>query len=152
MNAAALSAIAALGGTALGGLTPLISNYLIQKGLTKRELLTRELAVRQTVYVDFIQFATKVYVSATTKQLDDGDVDELIGLYALVSRIRLFASKPVIEAAEDFATRVTKLYGEQALSIQDLRNATLIPHVDPLNGFSCRCREEMRAFLGNGKY
>jgi hypothetical protein len=59
VNAAALSAIAALGGTALGGLTPLISNYLIQKGLTKRELLTRELAVRQTVYVDFIQFATK---------------------------------------------------------------------------------------------
>jgi hypothetical protein len=152
MNAAALSAIAALGGTAIGGLTPLISNYLIQKGLTKRELLTRELAVRQTVYVDFIQFATKVYVSATTKQLDDGDVDELIGLYALVSRIRLFASKPVIDAAEEFATRVTKLYGEQALSIQDLRNATLTPHVDPLNGFSCRCREEMRAFLGSGKY
>jgi hypothetical protein len=150
MDTAALSALAALGGSALGGITPLVSNYLIQKGMTKRELLTRELAVRQTVYVEFIQFATKVYVSATTKQLDEGDVDDLIGLYALVSRIRLFASKPVIEAAEAFAMKITKLYGEQALSIQDLRNATLAPHVDPLNGFSSRCREEMRIFLGNG--
>jgi len=147
----ALSALAALGGSALGGITPLVSNYLIQKGLTKRELLTRELSVRQTVYVEFIQFATKVYVSATTKQLDEGATDELIGLYALVSRIRLFASKPVIKAAEEFATRVTKLFGEQALSIQDLRDATLAPHVDPLNEFSTECREEMRFFLGSGK-
>lgn len=149
MDTAALSALAALGGSALGGITPLVSNYLIQKGLTKRELLTRELAVRQTVYVEFIQFATKVYVSATTKELDEGDVDELIGLYALVSRIRLFASDPVIEAAEQFATHVTKLYGEESLSIEDLRNVTLTPHVDPLNGFSIRCREEVRIFLGS---
>ena len=71
MNPATLSALAALGGSALGGITPLISNFLIQRGLTKRELLTRELAERQALYADFIQFATKVYVSATTKQLDE---------------------------------------------------------------------------------
>jgi hypothetical protein len=34
MNTAALSAFAALGGSALGGITPLMSNYLIQRGLT----------------------------------------------------------------------------------------------------------------------
>ena len=32
MNPAALSALATLGGSALGGLTPLVSNYLIQRG------------------------------------------------------------------------------------------------------------------------
>jgi hypothetical protein len=37
MNTAALSALAALGGSALGGITPLVSNYLIQRGLTRRE-------------------------------------------------------------------------------------------------------------------
>jgi hypothetical protein len=73
MNTAALSALAALGGSALGGITPLVSNYLIQRGLTRRELLSRELADRQTLYAEFIQFATKVYVSASTKQLDDMD-------------------------------------------------------------------------------
>jgi len=150
MNTATLSALAALGGSALGGITPLVSNYLIQKGLVKREMLSRELAERQTLYADFIQFATKVYVNATTKQLDD--VDDLIALYALVSRIRLLASEPVIGAAEQFATRVTRRYGEKALSIEDLRNETLTPHVDPLHDFSTLCRQEMRAFLSKGSY
>jgi hypothetical protein len=150
MNAAELSALAALGGSALGGITPLVSNYFIQRGLTQRELLSRELAERQTLYSEFIQYATKVYVSAATRQLED--LDELVVLYALVSRIRLFASNPVIEAAEEFATRVTKRYGEKDLSMEDLRNATLTPHADPLNVFSTRCREEMRAFLRNGSY
>jgi hypothetical protein len=150
MNTATLSALAALGGSALGGITPLISNYLIQRGLTKRELLGRELAERQTLYADFIQFATKVYVTATTKNLDD--VDDLVALYALVSRIRLFASEPVIEAAEQFAARVTKRYGEAALSMEDLRSATLAPHVDPLHDFSSLCRQEMRVFLSKGQY
>ena len=150
MNPATLSALAALGGSALGGITPLISNYLIQRGLTKRELLSRELADRQTLYADFIQFATKVFVIATTKQLDD--MDDLIALYALVSRIRLFASEPVISAAEQFAARVTKRYGEASLSIEDLRNVTLSPHVDPLHDFSSLCRQEMRMFLNRGVY
>jgi len=150
MNTATLSAVAALSGSALGGITPLISNYLIQRGLTNRELLSRELADRQTLYADFIQFATKVYVNATTKDLDN--VDDLIALYALVSRMRLFASEPVIGAAEQFATRVTKRYGEPSLSIQDLRNETLSPHVDPLNDFSSLCRQEMRSLLPKGSY
>lgn len=150
MNPATLSALAALGGSALGGITPLISNFLIQRGLTKRELLTRELAERQTLYSDFIQFATKVYVNATTKQIDDSD--DLIALYAMVSRIRLFASEPVIGAAEQFAAHVTKRYGEASLSIEDLRNVTLSPHVDPLHDFSSLCRQEMRMFLNRGVY
>jgi hypothetical protein len=150
MNTATLSALAALGGSALGGITPLISNYLIQRGLTKRELLSRELADRQTLYAEFIQFSTKAYVNATTKQLDDAG--DLIALYALVSRIRLFASEPVITAAEQLATRVTRRYGEAALTMEDLKTQTLSPHVDPLHDFSTLCRQEMRAFLSGGSY
>ena len=94
-------------------------------------------------------------MSATTKSLDD--VNDLIALYALVSRIRLFASEPVIRAAEEFAARVTRRYGEASLSMEDLRNVTLSPHIDPLQDFSTLCREEMRSFpsqralLGGGQ-
>jgi hypothetical protein len=145
MNGAVVSALAALGGSALGGITPLISNYLIQRGMTTRELLSRELVSRQSLYSDFIQFGTKLYVSATTKQLDDAD--EMIALYALISRIRLFASEPVIDAAEQFATQMTGRFGEAAMTLEALRNATLTHHVDPLNLFSSRCREELRSLL-----
>jgi hypothetical protein len=145
MNGAVVSALAALGGSALGGITPLVSNYLIQRGMTTREMLSRELLSRQTLYSDFIQFGTKLYVSATTKQLDD--TDELIALYALISRIRLFASQPVIDAAEQFATQMIELFGEAPMTMEALRKATLTHHVDPLNVFSGCCRAELRSLL-----
>jgi hypothetical protein len=145
MDGAVIGAMAALGGSALGGITPLISNYLIQRGMTEREMLSRELVSRQTLYSDFIQFGTKLYVSASTKQLDD--IDELVALYALISRIRLFASEPVIEAAEQFAMQMTERFGEAAMTIEALRSETLTHHADPLNVFSSRCREELRLLL-----
>jgi hypothetical protein len=147
MNGAEISAIAALSGSALGGLTPIIGNYLVQRGLTEREILERELGARQSLYSDFIQFATKIYVNATTKELEDAD--DLVALYALISRIRLIASTPVIEAAEEFAANVTKRYGEKAIPFEVVKNTTLSPHIDPLNAFSGRCRDELRSLLGH---
>jgi hypothetical protein len=37
-------------------MTPIISNYLIRRGLTRRELLTHELAERQNLYAEIIRF------------------------------------------------------------------------------------------------
>jgi hypothetical protein len=145
MDGAVISALAALAGSALGGITPVMSNYLVQRGLTERELLSRELASRQTIYSEFIEFGTKVYVSATTKESDDAN--ELVVLYSLIGRIRLFASEPVIQAAEQFALQMTQRFGEPAMTIEALRNATLTHHVDPLNVFSSHCREELRSLF-----
>jgi hypothetical protein len=61
MNEAEISSIAALSVSALGGLTPIISNYLVQRGLTQREMLERELGARYSLYSDLIQVATKIY-------------------------------------------------------------------------------------------
>ena len=143
MNEAVISAVAALTGSALGGLTPIISNYLIQRGLTQRELLTHELVERQNLYAEFIQFGTSLYVSAITKEPQDENFDDLVKLYALVGRIRLYASTPVVEAAQDFAALVTEKYGSAAISIEDLRSATLKAHFDPLHPFSVQCRREL---------
>jgi hypothetical protein len=145
MDSIAGSTIAALTGSAIGGLTPILSNYLVQRGLTERETLNRELAARQTLYSSFIEYATKLYVTASTRQFDNAD--ELVGLYALISRIRLVASESVIDAAEKFAINVTKRYGEAAISIEDLKNETISPHIDPLREFSRRCREELGTIL-----
>jgi hypothetical protein len=147
MNAALISAIAALTGSAVGGLTPIISSYLIQRGLTERELVTRELAERQNLYAEFIRFGTTLYVKAITKEPQDENFDDLVSLYALVNRIRLYSSGPVITAAQDFAAIVAEKYGSAAISIEDLRSATLKPHVDPLSSFSIQCRQELEDFF-----
>lgn len=144
MNEALLSALAALTGSALGGIAPIVSNYLIQRGLTERELLTRELSERQALYSSFIQLGVTLYVRATTKAPEDENLDDLVQLWAIVSRVRLYASRPVIDAAEEFAALITRTYGSAPVPIEDLRSATLAPHVDPLNSFSSRCREELR--------
>ena len=144
MNEALISALAALSGSAMGGVAPIVSNYLIQKSLTERELLTRELSERQALYSDFIKFGVALYVDVTTKDPNEEKVDGLVQLYALVSRIRLYASAPVIEAAQEFAALVTKRYGSAAISIEDLRNAAIASHIDPLHAFSNRCRDELR--------
>jgi hypothetical protein len=143
MNEALISAVAALTGSAVGGLTPIISNYLIQRGLTERELLTRELAERQNLYSEFIRFGTTLYVKAITKEPKDENFDDLVALYALVGRIRLYSSAPVIKAAQDFAALVAEKYGSAAISIEDIRSATVKPHVDPLSAFSLQCRQEL---------
>jgi hypothetical protein len=148
---AMISALAALSGGAIGGITPLISNYLIQRGLTERELLNRQLADRQGLYSDFIQFATKLYVSVTTNGPQEEKLDDLISLYALISRMRLYASAPVVEAAEGFAATVTERYGNPGVSIAELRSE-LERNIDPLNGFSIRCRDELREILRKGAF
>lgn len=148
MSPAELSAIAALAGSALGGIAPIISNQVVQRGLTQRELLSRELAERQNLYAEFIRFAQSVYVKATTTSLEK--IDDLVMLYALVARIRLLGSAPVIQAAEAFAQLVTTRYGEKNLSIEEIRASVLGPHIDPLNEFSARCREEIRHLLQHG--
>ena len=143
MNDALISAVAALTGSALGGVTPLVSNYLIQRGLTERELLTRELTERQNMYSEFIRFGTSVYVKAITLEPQNGNLDDLVALYALVSRIRLYASAPVFKAAEDFAVLVTEKYGNAAIPIEILKSAALKSRVDPLSTFSTECRKEL---------
>jgi hypothetical protein len=143
MNDALISAVAALSGSALGGLTPIISNYLIQRGLTQRELLTRELAERQSMYSEFIRFGTTLYVKALTNEPQHENFDDLVALYALVGRIRLYASASVFKAAEDFAALVTEKYGNEAIPIEVLRSAAVKSRVNPLSAFSIECRKEL---------
>jgi hypothetical protein len=143
MNDAMISAVAALTGSALGGLTPLISNYLIQRGLTARELLTRELTERQNMYSEFIRFGTTIYVKAITNEPQNGSLDDLVALYALVGRMRLYASARVSKAAEEFAALVTEKYGNPAIPIEVLRSAAVKSRVDPLGAFSIECRKEL---------
>jgi len=148
MVSAEISALAALAGSAIGGIAPLISNRVIQRNMTERELLGREFAERQSLYAEFLRAAAEVYVQATTTNLEK--LDGLILLYSLIGRIRLMGSKPVIKAAEEFAHLVTKRFGEKNLSMEDLREVALQPHVDPLYEFSSRCREEMHHLLRYG--
>lgn len=91
MNAAIVSALAALAGSALGALTPITTNHFLQKSQTQRELLTGSYGFVKILYSQFIQAAARVYGSAVTSNLER--LDDVVELYAFVGRIRLISRR-----------------------------------------------------------
>jgi len=57
MNPAAMSALAVFGGASVGSLSPVLSNYVLQRRVARRYLINREIAERQRLYSDFISEA-----------------------------------------------------------------------------------------------
>ena len=145
MNSAIVSALSALAGSALGAISPITSSFLIQRGQAQRDLFYRELELRQHIYAEFIQSGATLYAQATTTSLEN--VDGVVILYALIGRMRLIASEPVIAAAEEFARCVIARYGEPNLTLEGLRDAAFASQVDPLYAFSSRCREEIKTLF-----
>ncbi|MDQ1470246.1 MAG: hypothetical protein QOJ99_1726 [Bryobacterales bacterium] len=148
MNSAIISALAAFGGSSVGALGPVLSNYVLQRSAAKHELSNRQIAERETLYSDFIKEASRLYAISITHALED--LDQLVSLYALVSRIRLFASQPVVQAAEDFVKQIVMHYGEPNLSVEQIRAAALAAKADPLDRFSFACRKELQDIVRRG--
>jgi len=145
---AMINILAALSGTAVGSLAPIISNYVLQKSITQRDLLNRQLGQRETLYSDFIQEASRLYADAMIHEL--GELNDLVALFALVSRIRLLASPQVVKAAEDFVKIVVRHYGEPNVTLEQMRSTALAAKVDPLAAFSTACRKELRDIIRRG--
>jgi hypothetical protein len=57
-----------------------------------------EVGKREKLFADFIAEATRLYGDAVSHQKDD--VSDLVLLYALVARMRLISTRPVVHAAE----------------------------------------------------
>src|SRR5258707_15108459 len=114
------SVLAALGGSVIGATTPVLSNFVLQRSLTQRELTNREIAQREDLYSEFIRQGTACYAKALSQNLEN--IDEIVAMYALVNRIRLFASGSVLEAAEEFVKKLVVRFGEQNMSLDQIKS------------------------------
>ena len=142
MNPAAISAWAVFGGASVGSLSPVLSNYVLQRRVARRDLVNREIAERQKLYSDFISEAAQLHADAMTKS--SFDLRELVSLYALTSRIRLIAQDEVVYAAEELVKNIVKRYGEANMTLDGLREAALSSKADPLKRFSTACRKDLQ--------
>jgi hypothetical protein len=136
------SVLAALGGSVIGATTPVLGNFVLQRSVAQRELTNREIVQREDLYSEFIRQGTASYAKALSQSLEN--IDEIVAMYALVNRIRLFASDGVLEAAEAFVKKLVEKYGEQNMSIDQIKSVALEQHADPLNDFALKCRAELR--------
>ena len=141
MDNTLIGVLAALGGSVIGASAPVLSNFVLQRSVTQREMTNREIAQREELYSEFIRQGTSCYAKALSQSLQG--IDEIVSMYALVNRIRLFASEDVLKAAEVFVKKLVGTYGENNMSIEQIKTAALEQHVDPLNEFALKCRDEL---------
>src|ERR1700722_12746089 len=108
MNEAYLPAVAALVGSAIGGLTSLATTWLTQHGQAKIEQLTQDRVKRETLFAEFIDEASFLYADAFTH--DGTDLSKLSKLYAMISRMRLLSSAGIVEHAERVSHMIIDTY------------------------------------------
>ena len=140
METSIVSALAALAGTTIGGLTSVAANWLNQRSQIRAQWLHQERNRRQILYRDFIDEASKCYIDAL--QHNEADVSSLVGLYAKLSRMRVSSSEPVIRLAEDIARKILDTYLEPDRSFVELRDMAINGSIDLLHEFSNACRDE----------
>ncbi len=150
MDSTLTSVLAALSGSVIGASTPVLSNFVLQRSVAQRELTNREIAQREELYSEFIRQGTGCYAKALSQNLEN--IDEIVAMYALVNRIRLFASRSVLEAAETFVKKLVAKYGEKNMTIEQMKSVALEQHADPLNDFALRCRSELREVYARGSW
>ena len=140
MDVSIISALAALTGAAVGGLTSGIATWLNHRSQVRVEWILHEKSRRQTLYRDFIDEASKCYIDAL--QHDKADIPGLVGVYAKLSAMRALSSKPVVHCAEDVARKILDTYLEPDRSFVELREMAIDGTIDLLRGFSDACRDE----------
>ena len=142
--------MAAIMGALVGGLASLASTWVSERTRHRRDLVQREITKRETAYSDFIDHASKLYVTSATHNLNEDDearveleLEGAVSLYGIASRIRLFASDRVIREAEAVLDLILNQFGAENISIEQLRKKELNER-DPLKAFSISCRRELK--------
>jgi hypothetical protein len=145
VNVATLSALAALAGSAIGGLTSFLSSWVSQSAQLKAQLFLRDKSRRQKLYRTFVEEASRMYIDALTH--DAPDLSKTVTLYALISRMRVISSPRVVAEADKVARLIVDSYPEPNKTFAELRQMMNVNAFDPLRGFAESCREEMQALV-----
>ena len=145
MNAGYATAFAVLAGAALGGLTSFASSWTTLHAQMKAQRLATSKSTRQELYKQFIDEASRTYVDALVD--DKLEVSGLVGIYALISRMRVLSSRKVIESAAGLARLITDTYFEPNKTLSELQAMIHDGGVDPLRDFSDVCRNELETDL-----
>jgi hypothetical protein len=140
MDPSAITALAALFGAAVGGLTSLCASVLSHRMQTRAQSLAREVDRRQDLYNEFIEEASRCYVHAL--QHGEADVAGLVSLYAKLGRMRIISSPGVLTSAREIERKIVDTYLAPDKSFLELREMINSGSFDLLRDFSVACRKE----------
>lgn len=140
MNAGYVSAFFGLAGATVGGLASFLTSWLTQAAQLREKRRDANVSRQQDVFNAFITEASRLYGDALSHDKDD--VSGLVQLYALVARMRLLASRPVVTAAEQVMEAIIATYLEPNRSLQEIQAMAQAGKLNFLLDFGEACRRE----------
>jgi hypothetical protein len=141
MDGAYITALAALGGAALGGFTSFASSWTTLHVQMKAQGSASTKSRRRKLYKLFINQASKLYGDSLIH--DKPELSGLVDLHALVSRMRITSSAPVIEEAVRVVRIITETYSQPNRSPVEIEAMIENGNIDLLCRFSEACRAEL---------
>jgi len=145
MDVAYISALSALAGSVVGGLTSGFTTWLSQRAQAKAGQLALNLSRREELFKDFIVAASKAYGEAIVS--NEPQLQEIIALYAMISRMRVLCLPPTVACADQIMVTTIGKYFEPNRTIRDLHELMKSgTEMDPLREFSEAAREELGGF------
>jgi hypothetical protein len=146
MDVAYVSALSALAGSVVGGLTAGITTWLNQRAQARAGQFAHDMSRREDLYKDFILAASKAYGDALVSS--EPQIQELVGLYAMISMMRVLSSPRTVECADKIMLITIDTYFAPNKTIRELHEVMKSGvGIDPLQDFSEAAREELRAFI-----
>ena len=117
-DAAYLSALSALAGSLVGGLTSGITTWLSVRDQARSGRLAHELSRRDELYKDFIVAASKIYGDAMLT--NEPQMQDLVALYSMISRMRVLSSARTVACARRVVETTVDTYFAPNKTIREL--------------------------------
>jgi len=141
LDAAYLSAFFGLAGAIIGGLTSFATTWLTQQAQIRERQRDAARTVRQNLFGAFITEASRLHADALSHEKDD--VADLVQLYALIAKMRLLASRPVVTAAEQVLQSIVETYLAPNRTLHEMRIFAEEGKMNFLVDFGEACRLEL---------
>ena len=132
--------LAAIAGSLVGALGSATGTWINARHQDRRDLLGKQIARREALYSDFIGESARLLVDAL--QHNASDLQTMLPLYALLSRIRLSSSRSVLQEAEQVINTIVSTYPQPNLTPEQIESRA-VSGQDPLRQFSDTCRIEL---------
>jgi len=143
LDASIISALAALTGAAIGGLTYGLASWLSSRKQLRAEWLAQDRIRRQDLYKEFIKSATKSFADAL--QHNEPDVPALVELYTTLGRMRVLSSPKVFKSAQQAMRKILDTYLEPSKTFMELRAMVNSEEADVLYDFAEACSTEQES-------
>jgi hypothetical protein len=142
MDPATISAVSALAGSGIGALASVTTTWLTQHFQGQAQRLKQEASRRERLFSVFVDQASQTYADGLVHDgLDDPAT--LVPLYATINKLRLFATRNTVRAAETVLDGIVANYEAPQAGLN--RRGTSVSAHDILRAFADSCRAELES-------